>query len=305
MIRRLLMSLIFLVGTHSYGASSDLKKLSDSIFKIATYERLGPGVATAFAVEYKGKKYMVTNNHVCDSFYKSKRIVLIKSGTHSEVPRTAPEFVNTDPVTQYYMHYGADICIFQSRDMDNYRGLNLASESAEPTDDILISGFVGRSLDLMYIQGKVYGSTNIKHPAELKSCLLEPPAPKTSSDITCTFFTEYPSYIVKKLQTASNNIGPGFSGSPVLMDGKVVGIVSRYYVPASGYSNGDVIFFPVADIISAIEASNEGMVLVNSKDFVHWIKVFHFDEGVDSALQQMQLDLQDTIRDLRREYEDE
>lgn len=282
-------------------AKSDLKDLKNSIVKIAIYMPEGPAVATAFVVSKDNQKYVVTNNHVCDGFYKSKRIVLIDSQTKADLPRQAKDFDGLDTITDYYMDAGTDICIMKSKNVDKYHPLSFNDDDAIPTDDILIAGFVGRSMDLMYVTGKVYGSISIAHPVELKSCLIDPPAPNSSGAITCNFFPEYPSYVKKTLQTAVNNIGPGFSGSPVLENGKVTGIVCRYFVPASGYSNGDVIFFPGSDIKKALEKAPKSMVSVDSKQYVRMIKIAAFDEGLVNFLKQTEEDMQGLIKDLIKE----
>ena len=306
MIRSVILSVILALSfSHQAMAGNNLKELKQSILKIALYMPEGDAVATAFAVSKDGENYIVTNNHVCDGFYKSKRVVLIPSDVFDEMPESKKDFESTDEVTDYYMNPGSDICVLKSKGMSKYKSLSLNDHAAEPTDDILIAGFVGRSMDLMYVQGKVYGTTPIEHPTELKSCLFDPPKAATSGSMTCTFFPEYPGYVNKRLQTAVNNIGPGFSGSPVLQDGKVSGIVCRYYVPAAGYSNGDVIFFPVEDIKTALDKASKSMVKVDSKQFVKWIKISEFDEEIRTFYRETEQGLKDLIPELLRKAHDE
>jgi hypothetical protein len=258
--------------------ANELKGLSSSIFKIAEYDKKSrlSGVATAFAVRYNGETYMVTNNHVCDSFYRSTAAILFKSGndyTKSAVLRKA--ITNDgDVVKTYYMHKGSDICIFKSEKMSEYTPLAISKDSLDPSDKILVAGFVGRAKDLMFVDGRVYGSVSIKHPGALLDCSSNPPQGNdTASNIICQAFKSYPEYILKSLKNATANIGPGFSGSPVLVGTTVRGIISRYYRPASGYSNGDAIFFESKDIIEAINASTKKMVKFSSDEFKNYIMV--------------------------------
>lgn len=303
MIRSFILSVLLgLTFSTQAMANRDLKDLKKSIVKIAIYTSDGPIVATAFAVSQNSEKYLVTNNHVCEVFYKSKRVVLIDSQTKELLPRAKKDFEGLDTITDYYMAPGADICVMKSTQLSKYSGLSLNSDDAEPTEDIMIAGFVGRSMDLMYVQGKVYGTVGIDHPVELKSCLFFPPKPSTSGSMTCSFFAEYPTYVKKTLQTAVNNIGPGFSGSPVLQNGKVSGIVCRYYAPQSGYSNGDVIFFPVSDLKKVLEDAPKSMVKVDSTQYVKLIKITEFDSALKEYIQQTDADLQELIPDLMRRY---
>jgi S1-C subfamily serine protease len=296
MIKLLLQTIVAVCLSFSASASTNIKDLKKSVFKIAVFEKLGPSVATAFVIKQDGVKYIVTNNHVCDSFFKSVSAVLIPTATIPVVPKRSQQAAKFDGVTAYYMHPGSDICVISTSNQNQYEGLTLSNNEVEPTDDILISGFVGRSTDLMYVTGKVYGSVVIPHPLKLNNCILSPPGPKDiASAITCTVFGSYPTYQNKKLITAVNNIGPGFSGSPVIKDGNVVGIVSRYFLPGSGYNNEDVVFFPVSDIKAAIKASKDKLVPFDSKEYRLWIKIFHFDEDVKEVVSQFQKDIQGLI----------
>jgi len=285
-------------------AKNDLQTLNKSILKIALFLPTGPAVATTFAVSQNNEKFMVTNNHVCDGFYKSKRVVLIESGALDELPRGTKLLQGLDEVTEYYMDPGTDICVFKSKNMSKYNSLVLNKENASPTEDIIIAGFVGRSMDLMYVDGKIYGSVTVEHPVELKDCLIDPPDHNTSGTITCGFFPQYPTYVKKKLQTAVNNIGPGFSGSPVLQEGKVSGIVCRYFVPAQGYGNGDVIFFPVADIKNALDRAGKLMVRIDSTEYKKIIRISAFDEELRIFLRSVEEDLKDIIPDLLRRIDE-
>lgn len=298
MIKLLLQAFVAVCLSFSASAGTNIKDLKKSVFKIAVFEKLGPSVATAFVIKQDGIKYIVTNNHVCDSFFRSASAVLIPTATIPVVPRLSQQAAKFDGVTSYYMHPGSDICIINTNNQNQYEGLTLNSNEVEPTDDILISGFVGRSTDLMYVTGKVYGSITVPHALKLNNCILNPPSPKDiAAMMTCTMFGSYPTYENKKLITAVNNIGPGFSGSPVMKDEKVVGIVSRYFLPASGYSNGDVIFFPASDIKAAIKESKDKLVPFDSTQYKLWIKISHFDEDVREIARQFQEDLQELIKD--------
>ena len=186
----------------------------------------------------------------------------------------------------------------------SYPGLALNSSQAMPTDNILIAGFVGRSLDLMFVDGKVYGTMVKEYPDKLKSCMFNEPQ-DSANKVTCNFFTEYPTYKVRKLQVGVNNIGPGFSGSPVLKDGKVVGIVSRYFTPntASGYYNGDVIFFPINDIIEVLKASEGNMMSINGKDYDKRNQIYEFDESIRDFYSEVEGEMNRLVRELLKKDE--
>lgn len=300
MIKKLLILAAVFFSSISF-AKTDIKELQKSIFKIVLYTKEGPVVATAFVVNQGKKTVLVTNNHVCDEFHKSNIAVLIPTNTMPEIPRNHSkiEEMDLDRITEYYLHPGSDICIAKSENLKYLKGLDVADLEIEPTDDVLVSGFVGRSLDLMYVEGKVYGTVKIQHPVKLNNCITSPPKNKEMAPIfTCSLFGVYPSYIDKMLFTAVNNTGPGFSGSPVLKDGVVVGIVSRYFAPRSGYSNGDVIFFPSKDIKEAITQSKGKMVGFNSDFFKDWIQITQFDEEARTLIE----DFQEDMTDLKREF---
>ena len=305
MIGTFLLSLLLgtLLSVPALAEKTDLKDLKKTIVKIILYMPEGTAVATAFAISNNGEKLLVTNNHVCDGFYKAKRVLLVESQTRTQIPYESKDFENLDNVTDYYMDPGTDICILKSQHIDKYHGLELNSENASPTEDILIAGFVGRSLDLMYVTGKVYGTVPIEHPLELKDCLFNPPQ-DSSEQMTCGFFPMYPTYVTKTLQTAVNNIGPGFSGSPVLQNGKVSGIVCRYFQPAQGYSNGDVIFFPLNDLRDAIKRSSKSLVKVDSTQYVKFIKISEFDGELRQYLKETEEDLKKMIPKMLRRYND-
>jgi S1-C subfamily serine protease len=293
-----ILSVSLLLFASYANAGTDIKNLKDSIFKIAIYAKSGKYVATAFSLEQNGEKYLVTNNHVCHDFNEASRVVLIQTQCMEELPVTKKECQNLDKIKTYYMDYGSDICIMKSERSDSYPALKLGNKRAEPTETVLVSGFVGRSMDLMYVEGKVYGTTTIPHATELKNCLFNPPDVKNvSAGITCTFFTDYPEYTNKKLQVAVNNIGPGFSGSPVLQDGKVIGIVSRYFVPAGGYNNGDVIFFPIEDIKLTISNSKGKFIDVTSTEYRLYLKIVEFDENVKENLSKFEADMKSLVKE--------
>ena len=289
----LMSAMLFAINAN---AGTDIKKLKDSVFKITTYAKNDTYVATAFNLEENGEKYIITNNHVCDGFNNASRVVLIQTQCLEEIPSNQKECQNLDKIKSYYMDSGSDICIMKSERTDSYPSLKLGSKKSEPTDTILVSGFVGRSLDLMYVEGKVYGTTVVSYSSQLKNCLFDPPdKANVAAQITCTFFPEYPEYEKKKLQVAVNNIGPGFSGSPVLLEGKVVGIVSRYFVPAGGYSNGDVIFFPIEDIKKAILNSKSKFVDIKSTEYRLYLKIVDFDEGVRDNFSELDTKMKNLI----------
>lgn len=300
----LLASLLGLFLSSIAMAKTDLKDLKKSIFKIVTHSSKGTSVATAFAINHDGEKFLITNNHVCDSFYEANKVVLVKSQTMVELPRSKREYDQLDNITEYYMEPGSDICIMKSKNIDQYKAIEFDSKNAEPTDDILIAGFVGRSLDLMYVEGKVYGTIPILHPEKLVSCLLTPPPSGSSGELTCTLFDQYPIRVKKVLQTAVNNIGPGFSGSPVLKDNKVVGIVSRYFQPSQGYSNGDVIFFSVSDIHKAVENGTKAMVPVTSTHYVKFIQISKADDSFYEFVEQTRQDLEYLMRRILRDLDE-
>ncbi len=304
MIFNRILSIFLILFTVSANAGTDIKNLKDSVFKIFSYGSDGRSVATAFSLEEKNEKYLITNNHVCSEFYKSKKVVLIPTQTFEELPQTKAQIDSLDNITSYYMDQGSDICIMKSSKSDTYKSLSLGSKKAEPTETILVSGFVGRSLDLMYVEGKVYGTITVNHPSELKDCLFDPPIKKNvAAGMTCTFFTNYPEYEKKTLQVAVNNIAPGFSGSPVLQDGKVVGIVSRYFVPTSGYSNGDTIFFSLDDIKKTIANSKSKLIDVKSTEYKLYLKITDFDEQVRETFTNTENKIKNIIKEMMSDRE--
>lgn len=294
--------LVFLLAAQS-NASTDIKKLKDSVFKISVYGQDGAiSVATAFSAVLGKDKVLVTNNHVCDAFYKAKRANLISSECLSEIPRTDAKCEVLDTVTEYYMHKGSDICIMKSERSDDYVPLKLSSSKAEPTDSVLISGFVGRSLDLMYVDGKVYGTVSHTQPKDLVSCLLAS-RNTAANKITCAYFTKYPTYIQKRLQVGVNNIGPGFSGSPVIKNGYIVGIVSMYIRPnpSSGYYNGDVIFYSLEDLSEAIKSHKGNLVKFDSLEYKEFIQITKFDSDISSVLFDLEQQLRQSISEILRD----
>lgn len=303
MIKKLIVSFLAVTGIATANAGTDIKDLNRSIMKIMVLTKYGPSVATAFALKINDEKIMVTNNHVCDGFYNSDGSFLIPSQKLTAIPRTNQEAtrLRLDKVTEYYMQKGSDICIFKTSNISNYEGLELADKASQVTESIMIAGYVGRSLDLMYVEGRVYGTVPIIEPGELRNCLTSPPKPGSSNALTCNVFPEYPVLITKRLQTAVNNIGPGFSGSPVLQDGKVVGIVSRYFLPANGYSNGDVLFFTLSDLNEAVVGSKDAFVKFSSQEYKKYIKTSKFDLEVFEKLRDFQEDIEETVRNFLKD----
>lgn len=304
MIKKILLLVLAATLSANVFASDDISDLKESIFKIAIYGKNNSrSVATAFSVRLSGKKYLVTNNHVCDSFYKAKSVSLISSSCLESLPN-AKQCDLLDQITEYYIQKGTDICIMKSERSDSYPGLEFGSEKAKPSQNVLVSGFVGRSLDLMYVEGRIYGTTKIPHADILVSCLTGLKDADAISQVTCSYFTKYPTYITKTLQTGVNNIGPGFSGSPVLLKKKVIGIVSRYYPPSNGYTNGDMIIFPVDDIKMSIDNSKGNMVKTDSLDYREYFKIVAFDEAMRELMQGINSAIDQGINEILKDLND-
>lgn len=301
MIRKAILALAISLSTVAH---AEIRELKQSIFKIMITGPRGVGVATTFAVSYKNKKYMVTNNHVCHGFHTAFNVSLIKSETKSTLPEFQEELADQDKVTEYYMEPGSDICIFRTERTSSYKALTLNTDGVSPTDDILVSGFVGRALDLMYVQGKVYGSVNVPLAQKLNDCASEPPSESDQAgQITCKFFPSYPSWSTKKLQIGMNNIGPGFSGSPVIKNDLVVGIVAMYRAPTEEYTNGDAIFFPASNIKTALINAEKNMKPVKTQDYNTFLRISDFTSALNMYIQQTTQGMRMLIRELLRDNE--
>lgn len=102
--------------------------------------------ATGFHLKYRGKTYIVTNKHVCDSNLRIYQHGFIQFGKYvGQIIRISD------------MH---DLCLVTS---DRNDGLELAEESAKPMDKITLIGYP-RGLDKTIRQGRVVSYEHILAP---------------------------------------------------------------------------------------------------------------------------------------------
>jgi hypothetical protein len=216
-------------------------------------------VATTFALNYKGSTYLVTNNHVCAS--------LSGDGTAYIKTVNGPSVLydrDYDVITEVSVTKQSDVCIMKT--VNPHLGLNLSMYPTYLQQPVTVFGFLGRSDFGMVTIGKMYGSDSMIDYAGFVSCKEKPPRRLSIENFICLSKDKYPITSLSPVLMATVNIGPGFSGSPVLNSyGEVVGIVSRYMPPSKIYGNGDGIYYPSSYIMQAID--NAKFVDVTSEEF--------------------------------------
>jgi S1-C subfamily serine protease len=233
-------------------ADIDFKQVNKSVFKIESRTKKGPYVATAFILKTDSGNVGVTNNHVCGGFADSSVAFLRLTDTVDEIKSNDPE--QADLVTEVYMAPGADICLIKTKNLASYPALKLADKGPEIHDKVTVTGYVGRSISMMTVEGRAYGSIRHEDPAAIRSCADSPPSIKSPENIICVMLKKYMVYQPVNLTASTANIGPGFSGSPVLnQNGKVSGIVARYFVPSEIYSNGDGLFYDLKYLKASLQ----------------------------------------------------
>lgn len=233
-------------------------------------------VATAFALNYMGNTYIVTNNHVCEGLAgPGDSYIKIRNGSTEDLAN------DYDLITDVSITRNSDVCIMKTA--NPHPGLNMSKSPASLYQTVTVFGYLGRSDFSMISPGKLYGSEAVEDFAGFISCKERPPAIKSVEAIICAMYGYYPLLSRSTVYTATVNIGPGFSGSPVLdNNGDVVGIVSRYMPPSKIYGNGDGIFYSTEYIINAIQTAT--FIPVDDEQLEKNVKVWDIYMNMKEAL---------------------
>lgn len=201
------------------------------------------GYGTAFFAKIDGKIVGVTNNHLCE-IMAGKETYLRKRDGDKDV-----NFDSTDEalkVKEISMSMGEDICFFTVDKGAPKDALELGEDVAK-LDKIIIIGYPGGQFNVIVEDGYTSDTRMVNEPAALVKC--GTPANKAEY-LMCQLFGGLTfKFQSAKLYQITPNIGPGFSGSPVVdLQGKVVGIIARYVQPTEDYTNGHGLYVPVSSI---------------------------------------------------------
>lgn len=246
---RLLLAALMLLFGISAKADLDYKALQPSVFKVYKLTPKGEPyiVASAFSVTGDdGKNYMITNDHVCFGLSgPGKSYVKVIDGSSTKYGSA-----DYDQITDVSPMPGSDVCVLKTK--GTHPGLRLSSASAQIFDIVTVFGYIGRSDYSMPTHGYMYGYDTVVDDGALRNCKDYPPH-AFRNKVICWFYPRYPMMVNSSVMTATVNVGPGYSGSPVLnSNSEVIGIIARYMPPSDLYGNGDGIFYDVSVIRKAI-----------------------------------------------------
>ena len=252
-MRFFLVGLALLLSAVTAKADLDYSRLQHSVYKVYKMNAKGEPhmVASSFAVNYGNSTYLITNNHVCFGLAgPGKSYIKVNNGPSENY--TNPN--DYDEIKQVSPMPSSDVCVIKTA--QQHPGLNFAWSPLTIHQPVTAFGYIGRSDYIMISHGYMYGTLDVMDYGGFRDCRAYPP--KWVKDrIICLVSEKYPIFIKNWLQTANVNVGPGYSGSPVLdANGDIVGITARYMPPSSIYGNGDGMFYNDSFIIKAIETAN-------------------------------------------------
>ena len=250
---KLLLAALSIFFGLSAKADLDYNAMQPSVFKVYKMSQDDKPymVASAFAVNGDdGKTYMITNDHVCFGLAgPGKSYVKVVNGGSKKYD--SPDY---DQITDVSPMPGSDICVIKTKGY--HPGLKLATYSAKIFDVVTVFGYIGRSDYSMPTHGYMYGYDTVVDDGGFRNCKDYPPH-AIRNKILCWFYPRYPMMVNSNVMVATVNVGPGYSGSPVLnQNGEVVGIIARYMPPSELYGNGDGIFYDVSEIRKAINTAH-------------------------------------------------
>lgn len=262
MIKKLLLALSLVFSTSVVKAAElNFYRLQESVYKVYKMREDGSPymVASSFAVNSGGQTYLITNNHVCLSLAgPGGSYVKIVNGPSKNIAR------DYDPIVSVYVMPRSDVCVAQT--LHRHPGLTLAEHSAGFQQKITVFGYLGRSEFSMTNDGRLYGDEKVSEYAGMMSCKDNPPSGGSINYFICLRHDRYPKFKDSTIFLSTLNVGPGFSGSPVLNEyGEVVGIIARYAPPSKMYGNGDGLYYDVAYIKKAL--SEKQLIPVDDKNF--------------------------------------
>lgn len=184
----------------------------DSIYLVFSEKSHG----TAFQIIWKGKKYLVTNNHVCKTF---KSMDFIRYGTFLDAYSGRIKSISRKVL---YNNKDVDLCILEGISKNSYLVIN--DRPAYVGERVVLSGHPkGKKLTITY--GEVISNK--------KGFTV----PATEEDIEngCTGDSLIPTLDGRCLRVFTNALQttvpmlPGSSGSPLMtIDGRVVGVAAWY-----------------------------------------------------------------------------
>lgn len=257
----------FLLLSHTAFADINFQSAQDSVYKVYKMDADEEPhmVATAFSLEYQNNTYMITNNHVCSALGgPGGAYVKIINGPSKELK------TDYDEITHASMTPNSDVCVMQTK--HKHKGLKLSQIPTSLYQVLTVFGYLGRSDFSMITQGRLYGTEEVEDFAGFRNCKNNPPFGGLQR-FFCMKYSKYPILSKSIVNMATVNVGPGFSGSPVLdQNGDVVGIISRYMPPSKIYGNGDGILYPSSYIVNAIKDAK--FISIKSEAFNKDVKIW-------------------------------
>ena len=273
-----------------------IQRVAPSIHKVITFKNRKEddvsGYATAFFAKLPdGKVLGITNNHVCAVMIGKGRETFLRLVDSKEKINYDKEALKVDKIS---MAMGEDICFFSVKgEPGSY--LELGNDVTK-LDKISVVGYPGMQFNIIAEDGYSSDSITLNEAADLVKCL--GPVNNEFDYLMCNSFkgVTLSFHDVSQFQITPN-IGPGFSGSPVIdPQGKVIGLIARYVEPTEEYTNGHGLFIPV----SKIKKYAEKVELLSPDD--NRVILFNFTRnvgiGIHEFLEYQQREREQFIKEL-------
>lgn len=281
-MKKLLLSLL-LIG--SFANAWEESDLENSVFKVAVADPNGEFkfVATSFAVKYKGNRYFVTNNHVCNLFPKHNAF-LLKSNKYVDVKPETPSYA----VADIYMHPGSDICIMRVMADKGVNYLTMSGDNLKPGELGIVAGFIGKYYSLMSESGTVVGDMKTQYAGEKKACASLEAVDKSAKlyhGLTCAVYKDTFEIAEVDETVLISQVSFGYSGSAVLNKNKEVsGVVVKMLAPNEDYSRSNAVIIKEKDIEDALKKAV--FVDYKTEETALYIKNIIFSQkNIDFSLQ--------------------
>ena len=283
-MRSLLVGLALFLISFSAKADLDYARLQQSVYKVYKMNAKEEPhmVASSFAVNYGNATYLITNNHVCFGLAgPGKAYIKVNNGPSEKYTNPA----DYDQIVQVSPLEGSDVCVIRTK--NQHPGLNFAWSPLKIHQPVTAFGYIGRSDYIMISHGYMYGTLDVMDYDGFRDCQAYPPK-FTKDKIICIVYSKYPIFKKNYLATANVNVGPGYSGSPVLdVNGDIVGITARYMPPSSIYGNGDGMFYDDSFIINAITTAN--FIPVTSPELYEDSKLIDYVNGASEFFESLKI----------------
>lgn len=293
-----LVAVILILTSKAHGADV-VKVTAAATHKIVLLDKNDEilGMGTAFVIKKDdGTSIGVTNNHICDGLVKDSAALLVKDGSQlNQVDKN-----NLDRLNSISMSIGADVCFFTTDGMKNRSTITLAKKNIGTLDQMTVVGYPGAYTNVIPLDGRSTGSLAVLEPTDIKKCSMFGTAKNKMEFFMCKVFGQYVETVNTSMVQLTPNIGPGFSGSPVIdKDGEVVGIVARYMVPNEQYTNGHALMVPLSEIQRSLKTAK--LVPLKDNKLREKIAILYFGREM---IQHMQTQSYEDYHFMRRMQEE-